>query len=275
MTPTPTPSASSPMHLLKEWVRRGLGGDQPIWVAIFYLVTLALAEVLTNLVMPQIGIILHLLLLFLLLVHTAVRWQQPDHRFLLGLTLVPLIRVISFSLPLVRFPRLYWYLITSIPLFAAAYLIMHTLRFPWLNTRLSAKGWLWQLLIGLTGLGFGYIEYRILRPQPLVETLTWEQLWLPVLILLFSTGYLEELIFRRIMQKTAVERLGRPFGVIYVAIFFAVLHVGYKSWLDVIFVLTAGLFFGWIVERTGTILGVTLSHALTNIVLFLVMPFLF
>jgi membrane protease YdiL (CAAX protease family) len=35
-----------------------------------------------------------------------------------------------------------------------------------------------------------------------------------------------------------------------------------------------GLFFGWVVQRTRSLLGVTLSHGLTNIVLFLVMPYL-
>ena len=34
------------------------------------------------------------------------------------------------------------------------------------------------------------------------------------------------------------------------------------------------LVFGWARERTGSIVGVSLAHGLTNIVLFLVMPFL-
>jgi len=34
------------------------------------------------------------------------------------------------------------------------------------------------------------------------------------------------------------------------------------------------LFFGYSVHKTGSILGVTLSHGLTNIGLFLVFPFL-
>ena len=37
--------------------------------------------------------------------------------------------------------------------------------------------------------------------------------------------------------------------------------------------LLVALLFGFFVARTGSILGVTLSHGLTNIMLFLVIPF--
>jgi hypothetical protein len=41
-----------------------------------------------------------------------------------------------------------------------------------------------------------------------------------------------------------------------------------------ILVFTVALLFGWVAEATWSLLGVTLAHGLTNIVLFLVMPFL-
>jgi uncharacterized protein len=53
-----------------------------------------------------------------------------------------------------------------------------------------------------------------------------------------------------------------------------VLHLGYHSALDMAFVFGVGLFFGFVVDRTQSILSVTLSHGLTNIMLFLVVPFL-
>ena len=34
------------------------------------------------------------------------------------------------------------------------------------------------------------------------------------------------------------------------------------------------IFFGWIVAKTNSLLGVTLAHGLTNIMLFMVMPYL-
>lgn len=261
---------------LRQTIAELVGGDNPLPAALLYLAALTLAEILTVLLVVHVGIVLHLSILALLMLHTAATWDRPRHRFLMVLAFVPLIRVISMSLPLVGFPLVYWYLITSIPLFVAAFVVMRLLDLPWRDLGLATgglRGIVVQLLIGVTGIGLGYVEYLILRPEPLAESFSLQAIWLPALILLISTGYLEELIFRRIMQHTAVEELGRWPGIIYVATFFAVLHIGYNSLPDVLFVFAVGVAFGWIVYRTGSLVGVSLSHGLTNIVLFLVVPF--
>jgi membrane protease YdiL (CAAX protease family) len=76
------------------------------------------------------------------------------------------------------------------------------------------------------------------------------------------------------LQRSTGQGLGHWWGILYVAALFAVLHFGYRSVLDVLFVFGVGGLFGWIVARTGSLVGVTLAHGLTNIMLFLVMPFL-
>jgi len=168
----------------------------------------------------------------------------------------------------------YWYFITSVPLFASALITARTLQISRQDIGLQLRKVPLQLFVTLTGVSFGFLEYSILRPKPLASAFTWQQLWLPALILLVSTGFSEELIFRGLMQQAAKGSLGR-LSVPYVSLLFAVLHVGYRSLLDVIFVFAVALFFGWVVERTDSLLGVTLAHGLTNIVLFLVAPFVF
>jgi len=242
-------------------------------VALGYLAALALAEVLTALVVPRVGLVLHGLLLLVLLLHTGLNWEHPGRGLLLSLAFAPLIRLLSLSLPLVGIPLVYWYLVNSIPLFVATYIAMRTLNLRWHAVGLNLRAWPLQLAVGVVGAIFGYVEYQILRPAPLARSFTLEQLWLPALILLFSTGFMEELIFRGVMQRAAQQALGR-LHIVYVSALFAVLHVGYKSLLDVVFVFGVALFFGCVVERTDSILGVSLSHGLTNIVLFLVAPFM-
>jgi membrane protease YdiL (CAAX protease family) len=41
----------------------------------------------------------------------------------------------------------------------------------------------------------------------------------------------------------------------------------------VAFVFLVALFFGWAVARTGSLLGVTLSHGIANVVLYVIVPF--
>jgi uncharacterized protein YjbI with pentapeptide repeats/membrane protease YdiL (CAAX protease family) len=241
--------------------------------ALGYLGLIAFAEILTNLIDPRVGLIAHSCLLLLLLYQASRQWEHPIHRFFLSLAFAPLIRLLSLSLPLAQFKLVYWYLITSVPIFVAVLIVRHVLNLSWTAVGVNLRAFRQQFLVGLAGLVFGYIEYQLLEPDPLVNNLTLRQIWVPALILLFSTGFLEELLFRGIMQRTATETLSQ-FGLVYVALVFAALHIGYKSIPDLIFVFAVGLFFGWTVQKTHSILGVTLAHGLTNIILFLVIPFL-
>ena len=260
------------MSSLTEWLEQK-GVEAPVLkVALLYLAAVTAAELLTTLVEPRLGLGLHGMLLVLLLVHAARSWEDSSHDLLLTLSFAPLIRMLSLSLPLGSFPLVYWYLITSIPLFVSVVITMRTLGFTWHRIGLTPRALLVQLLLALSGVVFGFVEYGILHPAPLAKAFTWQQLWLPALILMVSTGFMEELIFRGLMQQATKNTLG-VLSVPYVAAMFAVLHVGYRSVLDVLFVFAVALFFGYVTDRTRSIVGVSLSHGLTNIVLFLVAPF--
>jgi len=252
---------------------RRLKIPQGLRIPLMYLTALTVAESLTTLTVPQVGLILHGLLLATLILHAALFARGAQQRFLISLTLAPLIRLMSLSLPLPKFPFVYWYALVGVPLFLATFLAIRVTGFKSAHIGLNGRALPWQLVVGLTGLGLGYVEYLILRPTPLIIAMTWQQIWLPALILLIFTGLLEEVIFRGLIQRSAAESLGR-FGILYGAALFAILHLGYRSILDVLFVFMVALFFGTVVARTGSILGVTLSHGLTNVSLYLLIPFL-
>ena len=95
---------------------------------------------------------------------------------------------------------------------------------------------------------------------------------LPAFVLLVATGFVEEFIFRGVLQQASMETLGN-WGLPYVALVFALLHLIHGSVIDIAFVFTIALFFGWVVNRTGSLLGVTLSHGITNIIIYLIAPF--
>ncbi len=245
-------------------------------VAIIYLLAVTLAELVTIFYMPVWGIVCHLLILAALLLHSSLGFPDKYHyrRLVLSLALVPLVRVISLSMPLVNIPQLWWYPIIYTPLLAAAFLAVRILDYSLADVGLRIRLLPVQLVVALSGFLFGVAEYLILRPEPLIAELTWQGIWLPALILLVSTGFVEEFIFRGVLQRTAVEAF-RWWGIVYVGLLFAVLHVGFLSWLDIIFVFGVALFFGWVVKKTGSLFGVTLAHGLTNIMLLLVLPFFF
>ena len=260
------------MHPAIVWISER--AFAPKWLAAVYLLGIILAELITNLANPQVGMILHGLLLIVLLVHGAHVERRPLRQLFYALSLAPLIRLMSLSLPLSEFPMGYWYLIVGAPLLIAGVISSHTIGFNRGMLGLKFHAIPIQILAGTSGIILGYLEYLILKPDPLAEKLTLEQIWLPALILLIFTGFLEEFVFRGIMQYAAIRSLGR-IGIWYIAAVFAAMHIGYRSLLDIIFVFVAAMFFGLITHRTGSILGVTLAHGLTNIGLFLIFPFLF
>jgi uncharacterized protein len=238
-----------------------------------YLFALAAAEAVTVFSEPRLGMLMHGLVLFALLAQAALSRDKAGYRFLVALALAPLIRLLSLTMPLPTFPFVYWYLVVGAPLMLSAVLAARLAGMNLEALGLHLRGLPLQILVGATGIGLGYIEYLILRPDPLADELSLQALWLPALVLLIFTGLLEEITFRGLMQRTALRLLGRA-GFLYVAAVFAVLHFGYHSFLDVLFVFAVALFFGWVVLRTRSIIGVTLSHGLTNITLFLVFPLL-
>jgi len=77
-----------------------------------------------------------------------------------------------------------------------------------------------------------------------------------------------------VIQRAAKEAMG-GWGILFVAVLFASMHIGYLSILDLGLVFVVGLFFGIVVNKTGSIFGVTVSHGLTNVILYLVAPFVF
>ena len=125
----------------------------------------------------------------------------------------------------------------------------------------------------LFAIPFGILEYHILKPGIIAEP-TFEALFTPALTLIVCTGFLEELGFRGLMQYHATRTMGFS-GIILVSVLFGVLHIGYLSVLDVLLAGTVGFIFSIVVQKTGSLYGISISHGLINIVLFLIVPSFF
>jgi hypothetical protein len=244
--------------------------------AIIYLLAITAAELVTTVfVQPMWGIVCHAIVLVAVVMHSALASDSRYRQLVFSLALVPLVRIISLGMPLVDIPQIWWYPIIYVPLLAAAIVVMRILGQRAREVGLNFGSLPVQLAVALSGLLFGVAEYLILAPQPMIAELTWQEVWLPALIFLMCTGFVEEFIFRGVLQRTAVVVFGSWWGIIYVSLLFAVLHVGFLSLIDVVFVFIVALFFGWVVKKTGSLFGVTLAHGITNILLYLVVPFFF
>ena len=88
-------------------------------IPLAYFVAIMLAEALTLLADIAAGAACHTFVMMALLAHTSWHVSPHGRPLLLSLALLPLTRVISFSLPLASFPAWSWPLLLSLPLTAA------------------------------------------------------------------------------------------------------------------------------------------------------------
>jgi membrane protease YdiL (CAAX protease family) len=230
------------------------------------------AEITTSLVDLRMGMVFHLALVLALVAYGALGRTEGGRRMALALTVAPVIRLLSLSLPLARFPQMAWYPMVSIPLLVGVFYLVRQVGVTRAELGLVPGKLSLQLMLAGGGLGIGVLEYAILQPHSMLSRPDLGEAAVAVLSLVIFTGFNEELIFRGLLQSQAAPVMKR-LAPLYVSALFGVLHIGYLSVLDVVFVTGVGLLFAYLVQWGGSILGVTLAHGLTNIVLFIVMPY--
>lgn len=215
------------------------------------------------------------MLFAVMILHSSFAIADPMHRMVLALSLTPLIRILSLSMPLTPLPTIYWYPLTYVPLLLATIVVIRVLNYNRFDVGLAIgiRSLPFQLLIGSTGLILGIAEYLILGYSPVIPRLAVAEASLWSFVLLITTGFVEELIFRGVLQKSVDGVLGE-WGIPYISLIFAIAHILHHSLLDLLFVFSIALLFGWIVKRTKSLLGVTIAHAITNILLFVIAPFI-
>src|SRR5437879_8811402 len=125
----------------------------------------------------------------------------------------------------------------------------------------------------MTGIPLGLLEFAILRPADWIPQEPAALLLSGGVVFFLATGLSEELIFRGVLLKRAVEALDERYGLLYVTAIFASLHFYFLSATDMAFVFAVGLFYGFVVLNTKNLWGVILSHSLGNVILYLVAPF--
>jgi membrane protease YdiL (CAAX protease family) len=269
-------NAATARPALRTWHLQTPALTRDALLAISSLAAVALVEVITAFGDPRYGVAAHVALLAVFLSLSALSANRRRQAFFLVITIAPLIRIVSMGMPLTAFPRPLWYLVVSIPLFIAAFLIVRQLGLSRRSLRLQMPALRClpiDLAVCASGIGLGYAQWLILRPTPLLPRYSVAWIIGAGLILLVSTGFIEELLFRGLIQHVAVNLFGPRAGILFSALLFAVLHTGYRSLAEVVFALGLGLYFGLVVWRTKSLLGVSMTHGTINIMLFIALPF--
>jgi len=225
----------------------------------------------------EAGLSVHIVLLFALILHSALVWGTSPvmSSLLLATSLASLIRVFSLGIPQYTFTTIERLILVSAPFLASILAVAYVqrLRLRDLGLMPTWRGGPIQAAISLTGVPLGLIEYAILRPEAWIPRLDASAVLAGALAIFLATGISEELVFRGIMLRRAVEGLGPTAGLLFVSLTFTSLHIFFRSAADLTFVFGVALFYGYVVLRWKSLWGVIGSHSLGNVVLYLLAPF--
>ncbi|ADE35651.1 CPBP family intramembrane glutamic endopeptidase [Methanohalophilus mahii] len=270
----------SESHPFKSMDLPGLSGVQlnrNSAVILVPVLLIMLAEMLLFVEMDYLSICIHVALLLGLPLAAIFFDNREITMAFQALMLLPLLRLVNISMPIFFETTLYVFVFIYAPLIIPVYLVAKEQDFT-----LSLRGfrdvnrmWLVYIFLAiLVAILIAQGEYAILASNYLIPDLSFISLLKISLVMVFFVGFIEELIFRFILQTRLADTFGVWPGLIIASLLFGVMHSGYGAPLEVLMTAFAGLILGYMFLRTKSISFVSFTHGFVNVFLFGVIPHL-
>jgi len=93
------------------------------------------------------------------------------------------------------------------------------------------------------------------------------------LILVFPIGPGEEIYWRGLIQRRFSERLGTQAGLLTATIAYALVHLPTMNLPLILTAFIGGLTWGYVYQKTESLLPVIISHVLFDLLIFVILPF--
>jgi len=205
---------------------------------------------------------------------------ERDHRqpLLLALAVASLYRLLAFTpFPTIDFTN--HLVLVGVPMLLATILALRLLQGPGVRAigeALRPNKLSWQIPVALSGIPLSVAASMLLNPG-LAVTFSGPGrhsaagVAVAVVALVVFSGLGEELLFRVLLHSAARTSFG-PAALYVSSAVFGAAYFGTRSIPFVLFVVAVGAFFGWVYERTGSILGSAVAHSLISIGVFVVWP---
>lgn len=96
--------------------------------------------------------------------------------------------------------------------------------------------------------------------------------WVIAILLAVVIGPGEEIYWRAFVQRYFVARWGVLAGILLAAVVYALVHIWAFNLILLVAALVSGIFWGWLYQRTGSIVPGIVSHALWDVAIFILFP---
>ena len=237
-----------------------------------YLAGFGLTELML-LFSPVSGGLLYCVWLVVLLLHCSWHATATTYRRVLAaLLLIPLLRLLSLTMPLAGLPIFFWYILVGIPLLVAVIPLARLLALSPVALGLGVQQWPLQMLFTALGIPLAIAAFWILPAAPILASVDWDAIGIGTLVLFIFTGFTQELVFRGVIQGVMKESFGSNAAIIYTTILFTTMYIGVGSLAYLGFSALLGLLLGWWRDYTGSIWGGAMAHGLMNTWILVILP---
>ncbi|WP_436926758.1 CPBP family intramembrane glutamic endopeptidase [Halosimplex amylolyticum] len=206
-----------------------------------------------------------------LLLCLALIYAGDDVATVQVLALVPLFRLVNLGMPVFFQLTVYWFPLIYGPLVPAVVFVDR------INPDIEVTpGWRRGLLLLPLTLVVGgmlaEVESAILQSEALIPTWSIAQLAMITIVMVCFVGFVEEYLFRGLLQRSLEQEFGRWPGLLLASAVFGMMHSGYGLPEEILFAAVIGLVFGLLYDYFDSLLLVTVTHGVLNVFLFAVIP---
>jgi membrane protease YdiL (CAAX protease family) len=235
-----------------------------------YVAGMALAEVATRTGNLGLGLTVYAITLIVGL-NQAATTAGPERALLLAVAVVLLERLLSLTVPFVAVGPVYWNVLVAVPTLVGIALVARLVRYSRQDLGLVVDRWVALLSLALVppGLALGLVYYWIVRPLPLVDGSGVADVLPAVAVLALTTGLIEEMLFRGLVQRAASSRLGPPLGILYVGVLYTLLAAVPWSVGGIALVFAIALCLAALTSSAGSVVPAAAYHASLNVGLLL------
>lgn len=194
-------------------------------------------------------------------------------RLCLSLTVVPVVRIVSDAVLPMELPNVWYFVVADGILFISGITITRVCGYSLKNIGISIGKHFWIIpFIILSGWLVGWFESQITSRAPLINRLTFADVWFTAGVLIICTGFVEEFIFRGILLNSSVDALTQRWGILFSTVVWGLLTATWLSWEQVLVISCTGVLWGAIRHYCQSIIPLSLAHGLANFMLFVVFP---
>jgi uncharacterized protein len=248
-------------------------------LVILYVVAIGLSEVCAVFVDPVAGASGYALVLFAMLTHAGR--LAPDanadverlfgRNALVALAFVPVVRLVSLTAPIGAASSTGRYLLVALLLLGAVGWALYPLHLP--TASLRPRSPTLQLGVVVTIVPLALLAYEAASPKQLASGDRTAQLAAAAFAVVV-VACVEEIVFRGFIQTAFTQLYGPVAAPVWATLVYVITCLGVRPFPLVLFAAVLGLLFGWLVQRTGSLVGAAVGHALFNVGVFVLLPLL-